>query len=134
MKVFLAGKTEKVQNMDIYTEYINGWMQRIRNDEKRAEVERKRAFTKAKKAAVFLAKKYDVDKVVLFGSVISGTFNKASDIDIAVSGLPAEIYIRAIVELEELINANVDLKPIEECKGLIKDRIDQGLVIYEKKS
>ncbi len=120
--------------MKTYTQYIDAWKQRIMAEEKQVEAERRKAFSKAQKAAAFLAKKYNVDKVVLFGSLIKGSYHKGSDIDIAVAGLPPKYYFRAIAEAEELINAKVDLKPIEGCRGLIRDRIEKGLILYEKNS
>ena len=120
--------------MKAYAEYIDAWRQRISVKNRETEIEKKKALLKARKAAVFLVKKYDVDKVVLFGSLIKETYQKDSDIDIAVAGLAPKDFFRALVEVEEFIGAKIDLKPIEECRGLIKNHIEKGLTLYEKKS
>lgn len=120
--------------MHTYAEYIKAWKTREIIEIKRLKVEQQKAIKKAFAAAKFLAEKYKVNKVILFGSLLKKEYRTGSDIDLAVSGLPVKSFLKAWVETEELIDAMVDMKLIEECSGLILKRINGGMVIYEKKS
>ncbi|MBI5025847.1 MAG: nucleotidyltransferase domain-containing protein [Nitrospirae bacterium] len=119
--------------MKTYTEYIKAWKQREAIEEEELKAERKRALSKAKRAAIFLAEKYGVEKVILFGSLPKGRYHISSDIDLAISGLSPRIFFKAWTEVENLIDTKVDIKLIEECRGLIRDSIKKGIVLYEKK-
>lgn len=59
-----------------------------------------------------------------------GQFNEYSDIDIAVEGLQ-EDYFAVMTELEQLLNRDVDIIELENCRfaALLKKR---GLLVYEK--
>lgn len=80
-----------------------------------------------------LAKKYGVDKVILFGSRARGTYKKTSDIDIAVSGGDVNGFAISVDEetstLLEYDIVNLDGSVQEELKAVIKK---EGKVFYEK--
>jgi len=120
--------------METHREYIEAWKKRALIEDKEMEYWRKKALLKAKRAARFLAKKYKVKKVVLFGSLIRGIYRRDSDIDLAVAGLPKNLFLKVSVEVEELIKIPLDLKLIEEARGLFAKRIEEGITLYEKKS
>ena len=80
-----------------------------------------------------LAKKHDIDQVVLFGSRARGDYGRASDIDLAVSG---GNIARFALDVEEetptplkydVINLDENIQ--EELKKNIER---EGLVLYEK--
>jgi predicted nucleotidyltransferase len=80
-----------------------------------------------------LAYKYDVKKVILFGSRARGDFKRTSDIDIAVDGGD---FVRFALDVDEetstLLKFDiVDLKRNiqEELRNSIEK---EGIVIYEK--
>jgi predicted nucleotidyltransferase len=80
-----------------------------------------------------LAQKYDVKKVILFGSRARGDFKRTSDIDIAVEGGD---FVRFALDVDEetstLLKFDiVDLKRNiqEELRNSIEK---EGIVIYEK--
>ncbi len=57
-----------------------------------------------------------VKSLYITGSlVVPFKFRSQSDIDIAVEGLPAEVYFRAIFELGELLSRNVEIIELENC-------------------
>jgi predicted nucleotidyltransferase len=61
--------------------------------------------------------------VILFGSLASGSAHEASDVDLAVAGLPSEAYFTALGELMALFCAPVDLVRIEDACPSLVDRI-----------
>ena len=75
-----------------------------------------RAWTVARQAADLLRRRYRVDRVTLFGSLVhSELFHTRSDIDLAVWGLDKQHYYRAVAQLLALDAAfEVDLVMGEE--------------------
>ena len=82
---------------------------------------------------VELAQKYDLQKVILFGSRARGDFRRASDIDLAVSGGNVAMFA---VDVEEetstllqfdVVNLDLDLQ-----EKLLESIKKEGMVLYEK--
>ena len=82
---------------------------------------------------VELAQKYDLQKVILFGSRARGDFQRASDIDLAVSGGNVAMFA---VDVEEetstllqfdVVNLDLDLQD-----KLLESIKKEGMVLYEK--
>ena len=82
---------------------------------------------------VELAKKHNLKKVILFGSRARGDFQRASDIDLAVSGGNVAMFAVDVEEetstLLEFDVVNLDLDLQEKLLESIKN---EGLVLYEK--
>ena len=80
-----------------------------------------------------LAKKYDVDRVILFGSRARGDYKKVSDIDLAVSGGDVSGFSISVDEetstLLQYDIVNLDGSVQEELREAIKK---EGKVLYEK--
>ncbi|OIN97088.1 hypothetical protein AUJ66_04425 [Candidatus Desantisbacteria bacterium CG1_02_38_46] len=113
--------------------YRDAWKKRWLEDVKNRHIKSDAAEKAAKKISLMLIRKFKVNKIILFGSVIKKEFDSGSDIDLAVEGLKKEFYIKALVEAENLVNFPVDIKPLEECKGFFKEQIQtKGRVLYEK--
>ena len=80
-----------------------------------------------------LAERYNISRVILFGSRARGDFYRTSDIDLAVSGGD---YIRLAVDIEEetstLLHFDiVDLDAVGESE--LRSRIErEGVILYEK--
>jgi len=51
--------------------------------------------------------------IFLFGSLVDGTYNINSDIDLAATGISARNYFKALVELPKIINHKVDLVALD---------------------
>lgn len=80
-----------------------------------------------------LAKKYNMDKVILFGSRARGDYSRASDIDLAViGGNVVDFTLGVNDETSTLLSFDVvDLnKSVDE--RLLKDIGKDGITIYEK--
>ena len=80
-----------------------------------------------------LAKKYNLNKVILFGSRARGDFQRASDIDLAVSGgnipmfaLDVEEETSTLLQFD-IIDLDKDLQD-----NLLKSIREEGIVLYKK--
>ena len=82
---------------------------------------------------VELAEKHDLKKVILFGSRARGDFQRASDIDLAVSGGNVSMFALDVEEetstLLEFDVVNLDLELQEKLLESIKK---EGMILYEK--
>lgn len=82
---------------------------------------------------VELAEKHDLKKVILFGSRARGDFQRASDIDLAVSGGNVSMFALDVEEetstlLEfDVVNLDSDLQ-----EKLLESIKKEGMVLYEK--
>jgi uncharacterized protein len=106
----------------------------IKNRQEKEEIEfftrTENAIDIAKKAALFLKNKYNVSRVVLFGSLAKrDTFNRWSDIDIAAWGIKPENTFRAIGEVHYIDrNFEVNLVDVNTCEeSLLKIIINEGI-------
>ena len=82
---------------------------------------------------VALAEKHGLKKVILFGSRARGDFQRASDIDLAVSGGNVSVFALDVEEetstLLEFDVVNLDLELQEKLLESIKK---EGMILYEK--
>ncbi|MGE5152944.1 MAG: nucleotidyltransferase family protein [Bdellovibrio bacteriovorus] len=74
-------------------------------------------------AAALLRTRYGATRVVLFGSLATGSHGETSDVDLAVEGLPSDQYFLALADLMALFVAPVDLVRLEEAPQSLLDRI-----------
>ncbi len=78
----------------------------------------------ARKAAGILKKEYSANEVILFGSLLHKQFfSLVSDVDIAVSGIPADRFFQALYRVGFLSDIKVEMVDIEECRDYIKEII-----------
>lgn len=82
---------------------------------------------------VQLAKKYNLDTVILFGSRARGDSHSKSDIDLAVSG--GDI-MNFSIDIEEEVNTLLAFDVVDLQKNISEALLDSilkdGVVIYEK--
>jgi len=82
---------------------------------------------------VALAKKYDLNKVILFGSRARGDYRSRSDIDLAVSGGDC---IRFSLDVQELTSTLLFFDVVNLDGTVQKELLDsiekEGVCIYEK--
>lgn len=70
----------------------------------------------------------------MLGSLVKGYVHERFDIDIVVEGLPAEAYIKALVDASDVVQwkVEVNLIPFEDAfEGLRKKTLKEGELIYE---
>ena len=85
------------------------------------------AWSVAKEAAKLLYNKYHAKKIVVFGS-LKGPFyfNKWSDIDLAVWGIPPEMYFKAVAEVISLSSKfKIDIIDPEDCNDSLRKMIEK---------
>lgn len=80
---------------------------------------------------VSVYKNYGVQKVIIFGSLLSNKFRKQSDIDIYVEPLKIQKYWAFQHDLEDILNLNIDLHTNSDEPSFVKKIIERGEVIYE---
>lgn len=115
--------------------YKKYWDERASQDRTALEKLRRQALKVSKRLGKILISEFHAKKVVLFGSVLDKkSFKEDSDIDMAVAGLPVELYFAALGRLMMESPFDIDLKPMEDVSYLLKQRIAKGKVLYEKKS
>ena len=85
---------------------------------------------------IALCKKYKVNKLFVFGSILTNRFNKDSDIDLVVSFNKAEVsdyfdnYFDFKYSLEELLGREVDLLEEQTIKNpYLKKNVDTTKVL-----
>ena len=78
----------------------------------------------AKKIAEELVKRFGAKRVVLFGSLARGDFSSWSDIDLAVWGIPATDFFRAVAFACGISDVwKVDLVDVQDCTSTLKEVI-----------
>ncbi|WP_273701862.1 nucleotidyltransferase family protein [Tepidanaerobacter acetatoxydans] len=91
----------------------------------------KKAWGIAKKAAAILHQKYKAEKVWVFGSLANKEmFNLWSDIDIAVKGIPPELFYKSVGEVTSLASDfSIDVVDIEDCSSSLRENIEKGSIL-----
>ncbi len=84
---------------------------------------------KDKKEIVKLAKKYNVKRIILFGSG-SKSSGKNRDIDLAVEGVPAKLFFKFYSELIFNLSQPVDLVDMNRSNKFIKLITSEGVQLY----
>jgi len=84
---------------------------------------------KDKKINLYIAQKYKIKRVILFGSG-SKTSGKKRDIDLAVDGLPDKLFFKFYSELIFNLSQPVDLVDISKKTKLSEILISEGIQIY----
>ncbi len=88
-----------------------------------------------KKLMNILIREYDVSRIILVGSLLNrNRFGFHSDIDLCVEGLPHNLYFRVVGELQLAAEEfDVDIIPVESVPSKMRERIEKGKILYEKR-
>ena len=80
-----------------------------------------------------LAEKYDIQKVILFGSRARGDFRERSDIDLAAQGGNVDLFALAVDE-ETSTLLKYDIVNLDRAvqKELLESIEKEGILLYEK--
>jgi len=113
-----------------YAEFRKTWIERARREENDLLALRDLLMGKVNACAKEI-KKLGAKQVILFGSLAVGRFRKGSDVDIAVEGLTANAYFRALGIVEEILgNVPFDLVDLREALPSVKEKIEkEGVVL-----
>ncbi len=71
-------------------------------------------------AAANLLRSMGASQVFVFGSFVRGELRPDSDIDMAVSGLPAKVYFSAVSKASDLLGRPVDLLDLDDDTPLVR--------------
>ena len=108
--------------------YVAGAQARVVAQEAARLARRERAWQSAREAAVLLADRFGARRVAVFGSLAEPTrFFAGSDIDLAVWGIPAAQWYRAVFELMGG-EFEINLVDPEGCRPSVRDAISQAAV------
>jgi len=97
------------------------------------EAKKQNLISMAKKCAKLLKEKYKVKRIFLIGSLAYGIVHDKSDIDLVVEGLASAQYIKALVDLSDILQwrVEVNLIPFEDAFESLKKKIlKKGKLIY----
>jgi predicted nucleotidyltransferase len=106
-------------------------------NKRRANSREKRKFRSEKLRSLLLERgislfiKFDIRKVIVFGSVADGVCSERSDLDILVLPLKNNRYWEFRYELEEAVNLPIDLYTDLDDPILVEKIISRGETIYE---
>ncbi len=77
--------------------------------------------------------KYDIDKVLVYGSVARGDYRDGSDLDICAEGLDNEYFFIALGECMMRSAHSVSVVDFNNTSGYFRERIlKEGKIIYEQ--
>lgn len=79
--------------------------------------------------AANLLRSMGASDVFIFGSLVRGELRPDSDIDIAVSGLPPEVYFSAVSKVSEVVGRPVDLLDLDDKTPRVRHLIGSGELV-----
>lgn len=80
-------------------------------------------------AAANLLRGMGATQVFVFGSATKDRLRPDSDIDMAVSGLPSNIYFSAISRVSDLLGRPVDLVDLDDSTPLVRHLLGSGELV-----
>lgn len=127
----MALSTEQIK---IYREGLKHRLSQNLSEAEEAELDT--AHAEAQQLAQILVKKYQAKRVMLFGSVARRLpLHSTSDIDLAVEGMPLEIYYNLVGDLITETGRSVDLIRIEGISAPVKRIVAlEGIVLADDTS
>jgi predicted nucleotidyltransferase len=80
-------------------------------------------------AAAKLLLSMGASRVYVFGSAAKGKLRPESDIDMAVSGLPARLYFSAVSRASNIVGRPVDLVDLDDDAPLVQYLLGSGELV-----
>lgn len=91
-----------------------------------------------------IIKKFNLKKIIIFGSFARGDYHKGSDLDLIIVGEFKERFVDRIGKIIELNDSDLEIDAMvyteEEFQKMIQDRrpfieqaLEEGIVVYEKR-
>lgn len=91
-----------------------------------------------------IIKKFNLKKIIIFGSFARGDYHKGSDLDLVIVGEFKERFIDRIGKIIELNDSDLEMevmvyteeefqKMIQQRRPFIEQVLEEGIVVYEKK-
>ena len=79
--------------------------------------------------AANLLRSMGASQVFVFGSVTKGGVRPDSDVDMAVTGLPSNVYFSAISKASDLLGRPVDLVDLDDPTPLVRHLLGSGELV-----
>ena len=97
------------------------------------ELARGQVIARLKHALQVVAPLFPVDRVYLYGSMLSGRWRQDSDLDLAVEGdLSSSELFKLWAELDRLLEQEIDLREMSRLP--FREKIQrEGILLYERK-
>jgi predicted nucleotidyltransferase len=91
-----------------------------------------------------IVEKFNLKKIIIFGSFARGDYHKGSDLDLIIVGEFKERFIDRIGKIIELNDSDLEIdamvyteekfqKMIKERRPFIEQVLEEGIVVYEKR-
>ena len=91
-----------------------------------------------------IIKKFDLKKIIIFGSFARGDYHKGSDLDLIIVAEFKERFIDRIGKIIELNDSDLEIdvmvyteeefqKMTKERRPFIEQALEEGIVVYEKR-
>lgn len=114
-------------SVDEMAQYRQTARQRLEDQRRQRAARRIQAWELARQAAEMLKHEYGVQRVVVFGSLLSPEmFHEASDVDLAAWGLTSANWLRAIVAVQALSSEiELNLVDVECCSPQLRAVIER---------
>ncbi len=111
---------------------LDYWKSKQKQQQLEEQISKNQAQNEVEVIIQILVKQFAVKKIILFGSLVRGKFNKNSDIDLAVEGVPKRDYFTAVAIANSVTSRWVDLKPLEDLEPHFRERVlATGECVYE---
>jgi len=92
-----------------------------------------------------IIKKFNLKKIIIFGSFARGDYHKGSDLDLVIVGEFKERFIDRIGKIIALNDSDLEIeamvyteeefrKMIQERRPFIEQVLEEGIVVYEKRN
>jgi predicted nucleotidyltransferase len=81
-------------------------------------------------AAANLLRSMGATQVFVFGSATKGGLRPDSDIDMAVTGLPSQVYFSAISKASNLLGRPVDLVDLDDPTSRVRHLLRSGELVH----
>ena len=81
------------------------------------------------KAAAQLLRQMGATDVVLFGSASKGSLRPDSDVDMAVTGLPAGVYFSAVSKASDILGRPLDLVDLDDPTPIVRFLRESGELV-----
>src|SRR5271157_781139 len=85
-------------------------------------------------AAANLLRSMGATQVFIFGSAAKGGLRPGSDVEMAVTGLPSQVYFSAISKASDLLGRPVDLVDLDEPTPLVCYLLGSGELVRVERS
>jgi predicted nucleotidyltransferase len=128
-----ARKTSGIAGDCVMKDYLTYWQGRMVQQQAHHQQLRQQARSDITRIAPLLVHEFGAIRIILFGSLVKGTFTAESDIDLAVEGILSDHYFAAMAAVNRMTPRWIDLKPLEELAPHVRQRIlTTGEVIYAR--